>query len=321
VRVAGIEEFGGGVTVLEVPDPRAPRTGEVLIEVKAAGVGNWDEFARTGRWDLGRAPPMALGVAAAGVVAALGAGVEGWSVGDSVFTHPLPLAEQGCWAPWLVAEAALLASKPAELSWPHAASFPVPALTAVQVLDEGLRVNHGERLLVNGAGGATGALIVSMAALRGVEVIATAGPRSRDPPESERGIEVVSLYGHRAACGSGLWIIGSGLASPGCARTSHRRAATHIESSASGPKRNRDRRSACCQRWDRLSLWRHAWRNRISTCDDSAWLGPGDIHEHSLTSAGEERTTKPSCRRHNRRPVRSSGERVAATTGLEWAFA
>lgn len=48
MRVAGIEEFGGSVTVLEVPDPRALRTGEVLIEVKAAGVGNWDEFARTG---------------------------------------------------------------------------------------------------------------------------------------------------------------------------------------------------------------------------------------------------------------------------------
>jgi hypothetical protein len=45
VRVAGIEEFGDRVTVLEVPDRRAPRTGEVLIEVKAAGVGNWDEFA------------------------------------------------------------------------------------------------------------------------------------------------------------------------------------------------------------------------------------------------------------------------------------
>ena len=87
---------------------------------------------------------MALGVAAAGVVAALGAGLEGWSVGDPVFTHPLPLAEQGCWAPWLVAEAALLAPKPAEISWTHASAFPVPALTAVQVLDEGQRVNRGE---------------------------------------------------------------------------------------------------------------------------------------------------------------------------------
>jgi NADPH:quinone reductase-like Zn-dependent oxidoreductase len=255
VRVAGIEELGGDVRLLEVPDARVPRAGEVLIEVRAAGVGNWDDFARTGRWDLGRSPPMALGVEAAGVVAAVGDGVDRWSVGDPAFTHPLPLAEQGCWAPWLVAEAALLAPKPAELSWMHAAAFPVPALTAVQVLDDGLRMNRGERLLVNGAGGATGRLLVSMAALRGIEVIATAGPRSHarvigagaatvidyhdpywtaqvveatagrgvdaaanaapdgaavalaavrdggrlvtitsDPPESERGIEVVSLY-------------------------------------------------------------------------------------------------------------------------------
>src|SRR5262245_15916069 len=53
VRVAGIEELGGDVRLLEVPDARVPRTGEVLIEVRAAGVGNWDDFARTGRWDLG----------------------------------------------------------------------------------------------------------------------------------------------------------------------------------------------------------------------------------------------------------------------------
>ena len=137
----------------------------------------------------------------------------------------------------------------------HAAAFPVPALTAVQVLDEGLRLARGKRLLVNGAGGATGTLLVSMAVLRGIEVIATAGPTSQarvtgagaatvidyhdphwtsqvveatagrgvdaavnaapggaamalaavrnggrlvtitsDPPKSERGVEVVSLY-------------------------------------------------------------------------------------------------------------------------------
>ena len=179
MRVAGIKEFGGAVTALEVQDPRSLREREVLVSVRAAGVGNWDDIARAGDWDLGRKPPMALGVEAAGVVAAVGDAVEDWSVGDEVLTHPLPLADQGTWAPWLIAEASLLASKPKGVSWEHAAAFPVPALTAIQVLDESLKMKPGEQLLVNGAGSVTGGLVVSFASLRGIHVLATAGPSSR----------------------------------------------------------------------------------------------------------------------------------------------
>jgi NADPH:quinone reductase-like Zn-dependent oxidoreductase len=68
--------------------------------------------------------------------------------------------------------------KPAGVSWNAAGVFPVPALTAVQVLDELLQVGPGDRLVVNGAGGVTGGLLVSLGSLRGAEVLATAGPRS-----------------------------------------------------------------------------------------------------------------------------------------------
>ena len=61
-----------------------------------------------------------------------------------------------------------------------AGAFAVPALTAVQVVDEALRVQPGETLLVNGAGGVTGGLIVSLAVLRGARVLATAGPSSME---------------------------------------------------------------------------------------------------------------------------------------------
>jgi len=179
MRVAGIEQFGGAVQTVEVAEPRTLGEGEVLIEVKAAGVGNWDDIVRVGNWDVGRRPPMALGVEAAGIIAALGPGVVGWSVGDEALTHPLPLADQGTWAPWLIARADLLARKPAALSWAVAGAFAVPALTAFQVVDEALRVQPGETLLVNGAGGVTGGLIVSLAVLRGARVLATAGPSSR----------------------------------------------------------------------------------------------------------------------------------------------
>jgi NADPH:quinone reductase-like Zn-dependent oxidoreductase len=66
VRAAGVRRFGDPVEILDLPGPGPLRPDEVLIDVRAAGVGNWDEFARTGSWDLGARPPMALGVEAAG---------------------------------------------------------------------------------------------------------------------------------------------------------------------------------------------------------------------------------------------------------------
>jgi hypothetical protein len=66
------------------------------------------------------------------------------------------------------------------MSWALAGAFPVPALTAVRVLDEALRLQPGrERLLVNGAGGVTGGLVVSLAVLLRMHVLATAGPTSQ----------------------------------------------------------------------------------------------------------------------------------------------
>ena len=98
----------------------------------------------------------------------------------TVLCHPVPLRDQGTWAPFVIAPVGSLAHKPPEISWETAAIFPVPALTAEQVVGEALALHGGETLLVNGAGGITGGLIVQLAALRGVDVLATASPRSAD---------------------------------------------------------------------------------------------------------------------------------------------
>jgi NADPH:quinone reductase-like Zn-dependent oxidoreductase len=76
--VAGIRHIGGDVGVIDLPPARPLADDEVLIEVRAAGVGNWDEILRTGGWDAGSSPPMALGVEAAGVFAAVGGAVTDW---------------------------------------------------------------------------------------------------------------------------------------------------------------------------------------------------------------------------------------------------
>lgn len=180
MRAAGIEAFGSEVTLLELPEPRPLEADEVLIEVRAGGVGNWEEFVRTGDWNVGGVPPMALGVEAAGEVVAIGPGVEWPPTGAAVMTHPLPLRSQGCWAERLIAPAPLVAEKPENVSWAEAAAFPVPALTAEQVLSEALDIQPGETILVNGAGGVTGGMIVELAAVRGATVIATASKSSAE---------------------------------------------------------------------------------------------------------------------------------------------
>jgi len=172
---AGITVVGGPVRSLTLDEPQGPSPDEVVIDVRAAGVGNWDELVRVGSWPIGGPPPMALGVEAAGTIAAVGADVTGLAVGDDVLTHPLPLKRNGTWAQRIIAPAATVALKPSTVSFEVAAALPVPALTALQVLDGALEIQRGEWLLVHGAGGVTGSMLVQLAVARGARVIATAG--------------------------------------------------------------------------------------------------------------------------------------------------
>jgi NADPH:quinone reductase-like Zn-dependent oxidoreductase len=194
MRAAGVREFGGRVELLDLPDPRDPGPDEVVIAVAAAGVGNWDDIVRTGAWNVGLTPPMALGVEVAGTVIAVGSRVMGLRQGDEVLGHPLQLREQGCWAERVVVDADLVVKKPLGVSWEVAAAFPVPALTAEQVLADSLQLAEGETLLVNGAGGTTGGLIVQLAALRGARVIATAGPSSAARTAQAGAAEVLDYH-------------------------------------------------------------------------------------------------------------------------------
>jgi NADPH:quinone reductase-like Zn-dependent oxidoreductase len=193
MRAAGITEFGGAVTTLDLPPPRQLVADEVLIDVVAAGVGNWDDFVRAGSWDVGRHPPMALGVEATGIITGIGNEAGGLEVGHRVLLHTSPFRDQGAWADKLIAPAGTVAHKPVGVAWEVAAAFSVPALTAEQVLDA-LAVSHGEVVLVHGAGGVTGGLIVQLAATKGVTVLATAGPASA---ERVRSLGAVAVFDYR----------------------------------------------------------------------------------------------------------------------------
>src|SRR3954447_24467249 len=195
MRAAGITALGEPVEILEVDELAPPSEDEVLIDVAAAGIGNWDELVRVGSWRIGGPAPMALGTEAAGTVAAVGAGVnEGRGV-DEVMTHPLPLRRHGTWTPRLIAPAATVAPRPPQASWEACAAFPIPALTAAQVLDEPLGIESGGWVVVNGAGGVTGGLLVQLAVARGARVIATASAKKAERLRDYGASEVLDYHG------------------------------------------------------------------------------------------------------------------------------
>lgn len=177
MRAAGIRRIGGPIELLDMPEAPAPKPDELVIDVYSAGVANWDDIVRRGGWDVGTSPPMALGVEAAGTVTAVGSAVSRFRAGDEILTHSIPLRYQGAWAEQFVAAESHVATKPSGMDRRVAGLFPVPALTAHQALER-LGVNAGDQLLVNGAGGVTGNMLVALAVQRRVQVIAVAGARS-----------------------------------------------------------------------------------------------------------------------------------------------
>jgi NADPH:quinone reductase-like Zn-dependent oxidoreductase len=168
----------GGPEVLEFREiPYAtPGAGEVVVEVRAAGVNPIDWKIRERIRPSGEiTAPRRLGGDGAGVVTAVGEGVEGWAVGDEVIVAGV----NGTYATELAVPVGKLARKPEALSFEEAAAIPTPVGTAHQAL-ESLEVTDGDVLLLHGGSGAVGQAVIQLARRRGATVIATASERNHD---------------------------------------------------------------------------------------------------------------------------------------------
>ena len=144
-------------------------------------------------WDSGTSATPANGARSRAEASSAGRVGGHFRGGDRVSADCAPFRDQGAWAEEflvLVAAAALL---PETVPFDEGAAFPVPALTADQVLEDALAITPGQVVLVNGAGGVTGALLVQLAAHLGAEVIATASANSARPV-SDAGAKVVVDY-------------------------------------------------------------------------------------------------------------------------------
>ncbi|MEE1822726.1 NADP-dependent oxidoreductase [Streptomyces sp. BE20] len=181
-KAIGFAEYGGldVLRPIEIEVP-APGAGQVRIAVRAAGVNPLDHKVRSGSITefFPVTFPAVTGYEVAGVVEAVGEDVTAWQVGDEVFGA----VHGGGYAEHVLATADKLARKPAGLGWEQAAAIPVAAETAWRSLDL-LAVEPGGTLLVHGAAGGVGTILLQFARQRGIRVIGTASeanhPHLRD---------------------------------------------------------------------------------------------------------------------------------------------
>jgi NADPH:quinone reductase-like Zn-dependent oxidoreductase len=177
MRAIRIYRYGGidAMRLDEIPVPM-PGVGELLVSVKAAGVGPWDRLVREGGSGLGQTLPLTLGSEVSGTVAALGTGVAAFALGDAVYGATNDLFVGG-YAEYALVEAGKVAPKPPALDYVTAAGLPVVAVTACQMLFEYARIERGQKILVRGAAGSVGSCATQMAKEAGVTVYGTAHAR------------------------------------------------------------------------------------------------------------------------------------------------
>jgi len=174
-----IDRFGGPDVLRRetLPVPH-PAHGEVLVEMRSAGVNPVDLKTREGRYPLIRdaALPFTPGRDVAGIVARCGDGVEHWRPGQPVFAF---IGQgQGAYAEYVSVDAIALASPPSTLAPGDAGAVPLAALTAWQGLFDHGKLERGERVLILGASGGVGQFAVQFARAAGAHVIATGAGES-----------------------------------------------------------------------------------------------------------------------------------------------
>ena len=173
MKAVRFDEYGGAdvLKVVDVPKPE-PGPGQVLVQVKAAGINPGEAKIRDGqlhsRWPS--TFPSGEGSDLAGVVAQTGPGVTGWSAGDEVIGYTDNRASH---AEYVVVEAQNLTAKPAALPWEVAGSLFVAGATAYAAV-RAVTLTEGDTVVVSGAAGGVGSIAVQLARLAGAIVIGLA---------------------------------------------------------------------------------------------------------------------------------------------------
>lgn len=181
----------GGPEVLhfeDIPTP-SPQPGDVLIRVEAAGVNFIDIYQRSGAYKM--ATPFTPGQEAAGTIAAIGAGVSGFAVGDRVACYSGGL---NAYAEYAVAPAAIVVKLPAGVTTAQGAAVLLQGMTAHYLVSTTYPLHPGDTCLVHAAAGGVGLLLCQLAKRRGARVIGTVSTAEKEALARGAGAEEIIRY-------------------------------------------------------------------------------------------------------------------------------
>jgi NADPH:quinone reductase-like Zn-dependent oxidoreductase len=164
---------------------RPVQQGQVLVRILASGINPLDTKIRAGLAAHARQPlPAILGLDMAGVVEAVGEGVDTFQAGDEVYGMVGGVGgHQGTLAEFITVDASLLARKPKQLSMRQAAALPLVAITAWEGLVDRATVSADKTVLIHAGAGGVGNLALQLAKAYGARVFATVSPSKREAIE------------------------------------------------------------------------------------------------------------------------------------------
>ena len=177
------------VVLGDLPEP-APKAGEILIDVAAAGVNFADLLVLKDQYQFRSEPPFAPGMEAAGVVTAVGPDVDHVSVGDRVAV----VGYSGAFAERWAVDATMAVPVPDDIPWDVAAALSIGYGTSYHALKQRASIEPGETILVLGAAGGVGSSAVELAVAMGARVIAAASSSEKTEFCRELGAHHVINY-------------------------------------------------------------------------------------------------------------------------------
>jgi NADPH:quinone reductase-like Zn-dependent oxidoreductase len=178
MKAAFIEQYGGPDVLKygDLPDPVAG-PGEVVIDVIAASVNGADWKVRVGQYKQSKFP-FPLGRDFSGVISAVGEGVTDLKVGDPVF-GVCEAGQEGAYAEKIAVKAAIVARKPDAMSHVVATALALTGLTALSAIEDTLKLQPGETILIQGGAGGVAGFAIQVAKHIGARVVTTTSAANR----------------------------------------------------------------------------------------------------------------------------------------------